>query len=413
MENDKLIEEIMKYSHSFGKNVSVSFLRAEVERRLQEIYDQKNIFISTGGSRAGLLAAITAIKGGGSILAARNCTKEVFDALSLNRRKVRYLYPKELFPDSLIYGSVQPAEVEAALQAHKDIDAVVITSPTLEGVVSDVEAIAKIVHRAGAVLIVDESYGAHFPYHDDFPVSAIYLDADVVVQSPGKTLPIPDQTALVFVNTDMELTRKIKVALNSFTAADASAFLLAGLGYGINWAYDNEKAFTDFLADLKDFRNKFSRIEAVTLMEKEEGIFDLDPSHMVLFSDKMDGQDFALFLEEEQNVAAEAFGLDHMILGNTVLDGKDRLKKIYSALLASTLKFKYRQPKTLSEKQLEQIAILTIQPLDKEYRDFVYITPPGCPLIAPGELFTKQRKEKILEFINKGLNVEIWERYFS
>ena len=204
MENDKLIEEIMKYSHSFGKNVSVSFMRAEVERRLQEIYDQKNIFISTGGSRAGLLAAITAIKGGGSILAARNCTKEVFDALSFNRRKVRYLYPKELFPDSLIYGSVQPAEVEAALQAHKDIDAVVITSPTLEGVVSDVEAIAKIVHRAGAVLIVDESYGAHFPYHDDFPVSAIYLDADVVVQSPGKTLPIPDQTALVFVNTDME-----------------------------------------------------------------------------------------------------------------------------------------------------------------------------------------------------------------
>ncbi len=413
MENDKLTEEIIKYSHSFGKNVSASVLAAEVEKRLQEIYDRKNIFISTGGSRTGILAAVTALKGGGSILAARNCSKEVFDALSFNRRKVRYLYPKELMEDSLIYGSIDPAQVEAALNSHKDIDAVIITSPTMEGVVSDVESIARIVHDFGAVLIVDESYGAHFPFHDNFPISAIYLDADIVIQSPGKTLPMPDQTGLVFVNTDMELTRKIKVALNSFTAADASSFLLAGIGYGLNWAYDNEKAFTAFLADMDDFRSKFRRIEAVSLLEKEAGIFDLDPTRLVLFSDKMDGQDFALFLEEEQNIAAEAFGLEHMILGNTVLDGKERLKKIYSALLASTLKFKYRMPRPLSDKQVEQISILTILPLDKEYRDFVYITPPGCPLIAPGEMFTKQRKEKIIELINKGLNVEIWERYFS
>lgn len=413
MENEKLVEEIIKYENSFGKNVTAGNLTQEIEKRLQEIYDKKDIFISTGGSRAGLMAAITALKGGGSVLVARNCSKEVFDALSFNRRKVRYIYPKELIPETLIYGSLDPFAVEEALKSHRDIDAVILTSPTVEGVVSDIEKIAEVVHKAGAVLIVDESFGAHFPFHDKFPISAIFLGADVVIQSPGKVLPMPDQTGLVFVNTDMELTRKIKVALNSFTAADASPFLLAGLGYGIDWAYENEKAFTDFLSALDDFREKIWHMEAVSLLEKEERIFDLDPARMVLFSDKMDGQDFALFIEEEQKVAAEAYGAEHIIINNTVVEGKEKLKKIYSALLASTLRFSYRPPRELSEKQLEQIAILTVQPLDKEYRDFVYIYPPGCPLIAPGELYTKQRKEKIMELINKGLNVEIWERYFS
>lgn len=413
MENDKILKEILEYRQNFGENDSISFLREEVEHQLQDIYDMPDIYISTGGSRAGLMAAITAIKSGGSILVARNCSKEVFDAVSFNRRKVRYFYPKEIIPDTWIYGSIQPEEIEAALNRHRDIDAVIITSPTMEGVISDVKTIAGIVHRAGAVLIVDESLGAHFPFHEKFPVSAIYSDADVVIQSPGKMLPMPDQTALVFVNTSMELTRKIQVALNSFTVEDASAFLLTGLSYGLNWAYENEKAFTDFLEGLEDFRDKFRNIEAISLLEIGEEIFDLDPSRMVFFSDKMDGQDFALFLESEQNVFSEGYGPEHVIFGNTVLDGKESLRKLYSALLASTLKFKFRTPKILSEKQLGQIAILSIQPLNREYRDFVYMTPPGCPLIAPGETYTLQRKEKIVELINKGLNVEIWERYFS
>ncbi len=413
MENDKILKEIMEYRQSFEDNISGPFLRAEVEQQLQDIYDMPDIYITTGGSRAGLMAAITAIKNSGSILVARNCSKEVFDALSFNRRKVRYLYPKEIIPDTWIYGSIPPEEIEAALNRHRDIEAVILTSPTMEGVISDVKTIARIVHRAGAVLIVDESLGAHFPFHENFPVSAIYSDADVVIQSPGKMLPMPDQTALVFVNTSMELTRKIQVALNSFTAEDASAFLLTGLSYGLNWAYENEKAFTDFLADLEDFRNKFRNITSVSLLEMGEEIFDLDPSRMVFFSDKMDGPDFALFLESEQNVLVKGYGPEHVILGNSVLDGKEPLKKLYSALLASTLKFQFCTPKMLSERQLDQIAILSIQPLNQEYRDFVYMTPPGCPLIAPGELFTLERKEKIVELINKGLNVEIWERYFS
>ena len=80
-----------------------------------------------------------------------------------------------------------------------DIQAVLIVSPTYDGIVSDVEAIAKIVHKAGLPLIVDEAHGAHFAYGDAFPKSALELGADAVIQSVHKTLPSLTQTALLHV----------------------------------------------------------------------------------------------------------------------------------------------------------------------------------------------------------------------
>ncbi len=55
-----------------------------------------------------------------------------------------------------------------------------MTSPTYDGVVSDVKRIAEIVHRYDIPLIVDEAHGAHFHFSDYFPVSAAELGADVV-----------------------------------------------------------------------------------------------------------------------------------------------------------------------------------------------------------------------------------------
>ena len=53
-------------------------------------------------------------------------------------------------------------DVEKALVENPKIRAVVIVSPTYDGVVSDVKAISEVVHKKGIPLIVDEAHGAHF-----------------------------------------------------------------------------------------------------------------------------------------------------------------------------------------------------------------------------------------------------------
>ena len=113
---------------------------------------------------------------------------------------LRQLVPVYLYPEDTAYGiqgQVTPQMVQKQLKQTPDIRAVVITSPTYDGVVSDIQSIADTVHAYGIPLIVDEAHGAHFRFSDYFPVSAADLGADVVIQSFHKTLPAMTQTAVL------------------------------------------------------------------------------------------------------------------------------------------------------------------------------------------------------------------------
>lgn len=91
------------------------------------------------------------------------------------------------------------------LKKNSDTEAVLIVSPTYDGMVSDVQAIADVVHRYGLPLIVDEAHGAHFSFGgEEFPASAIDCGADLVIQSLHKTLPSLTQTAVLHLTREGE-----------------------------------------------------------------------------------------------------------------------------------------------------------------------------------------------------------------
>ena len=91
-----------------------------------------------------------------------------------------------------INGGISPERVERYLEENTDVQAFLLTSPTYDGVVSDIKTIAEVVHRHKIPLIVDEAHGAHLHYSKYFPVSAADLGADIVIQSFHKTLPSID-----------------------------------------------------------------------------------------------------------------------------------------------------------------------------------------------------------------------------
>ena len=166
------------------------------------LYGSDRTWYLVNGSTCGLLSAISAaVSHGGKILVSRNCHKAVYHGIYLNHLEAVYVYPQPV-PGLGIQGGILPEDVENALKNDPDIQAVLIVSPTYDGIVSDVEAIAKIVHKAGLPLIVDEAHGAHFAYGDAFPKSALELGADAVIQSVHKTLPSLTQTALLHVKNN-------------------------------------------------------------------------------------------------------------------------------------------------------------------------------------------------------------------
>ena len=179
----------------------------EGQERLATLFGADQSYYLVNGSTAGILAAVCACAPRGSrILIARNCHKSVYHAVRLRELRTEYVYPQET--DFDIQGSIDPEEVWRKLEEFPDTAAVVITSPTYDGVVSDIRAIAQAVHVHGIPLIVDSAHGAHFGFSGLFPEKAITLGADIAVESLHKTLPSFTQTAVLHVQKTVSSPRR-------------------------------------------------------------------------------------------------------------------------------------------------------------------------------------------------------------
>ena len=114
---------------------------------------------------------------------------------------------------------------------HPEIRAVFVTSPTYEGIVSDIQGIAATAHRHGAALIVDEAHGAHLPFGDGnyFPDGALQEEADLVIQSLHKTLPSLTQTAILHLKSQILDAKKVEQYLSVYQSSSPSYILVASM----------------------------------------------------------------------------------------------------------------------------------------------------------------------------------------
>lgn len=86
-------------------------------------------------------------------------------------------------------GIPEPAEATAVARAIFEFrpNAVLVTSPTYQGLVQDIASLAAACGRAGIPLLVDAAHGAHFGFAPDFPPSPVAAGASAAVISLHKT----------------------------------------------------------------------------------------------------------------------------------------------------------------------------------------------------------------------------------
>lgn len=238
------------------------------------LYGADEAFLLVNGSSAGIMAAICgAAKAGDNVIVARNVHRSVINSLYLGQLNPVYIYPDMINREAGIYGEVKAEEIEAILKDRKDNDikAVIITSPTYEGIVSDVRAIADVVHRYGAVLIVDEAHGAHFGFHEAFPVNAVKLGADAVIMSIHKTLPAFTQTALLMVNYGRIDVERIRMYWNMYQSTSPSYILMASIDNCITLLKDNAKdLFDKYVERLIKLREEIGKLKYIKLLETDD-----------------------------------------------------------------------------------------------------------------------------------------------
>lgn len=219
----------------------------QAQEKAAKIYGTKSTHFLTNGSTSGIIAAVLAtVKSGDKVLIWDKAHQSHFNAIKLAGAKPVF-YQIEKDNEWSVYTQTKAGIIEQILEHNNlsnknlgkaknindgTIKAVIVTSPTYEGIVSDIKSIKKVCEKYGACLIVDEAHGALYPFCDELPESAIYQGADFVIQSLHKTAGGLNPTALIHCNA---LSREINNALDMITTTSPSYPLLASIEKNINY----------------------------------------------------------------------------------------------------------------------------------------------------------------------------------
>ena len=430
------------------------------------IYGADRSWYLVNGSTCGILSAVfAATENGGKLLTARNCHKAVYHAICLNRLEAEYLYPEEI-TEFGINGGIRAEDVRKALEKDAmrcagnsgdvrgkitKIQAVLITSPTYEGVVSDIRAIADAAHEYGIPLIVDEAHGAHLEFADQchsFPKSALKYGADLVIQSLHKTLPSFTQTAILHVKGKLVDQDRVSRYLSMFQTSSPSYLFMAGMERCIRYMDgDGRNEMVRYEERLEHFMKRMEGLQVLEILDREicgkyRTVVGWDPSKIVVSTMRAEdfhGEELAETLRRKYHLEMEMTAPEYVIAMTSLMDTEEGFERLGTALLEidgalrrrmepeqqkekGELKEKERceTPEGLESKLSHPIRrMLICEAMDadtertafqdtvgKVSAEFVYLYPPGIPIIAPGEVFTDAIVEKIMAYKAAGLLVQ-------
>lgn len=410
-----------------------------------DLYHSEETAFIVNGSTAGLLAAIAGIcSDGGEILAARNCHKAVYHAIELHHLKPYYVYP----PINTRYGiseGIYPQDVDKMWITHPNIQAVVITSPTYDGVVSDIQAICETAHKHHVPVIVDEAHGAHFNFSEYFPASAVSCGADVVIQSTHKTLPAMTQTALIHLNGTLINREKIRRMLTIYQTSSPSYILMGSIDSCLHMLAERGKnLYTDYTVRLEKLRSAIHRNCHWIRMPEYSDLDpkyskDYDRSKLVLSvrNTGMTGKMLHEKLLKKYQLQMEMVSADYVLAMTAVGDSQDGYQRLLQALIEMDTEIDDR----LKEQGLKGTGALlqavneeavydlnelpaveqrmsiydaeqscrvscTLEESDgRAAADYIYLYPPGIPLVTPGEIITERVIAVIQRWLEHGLHV--------
>lgn len=423
----------------------------EAQIRAARIYHADETHFLINGSTVGILSAIAGVtKKGDTILVARNCHKSVYHAIYMNELNPVYLYP-EFNHCAQLNTEVSVDDVREALDKYTSIRAVVIVSPTYDGVVSDVEAIAEAVHEKGIPLIVDEAHGAHFGFHPYFPQNANTRGADIVIHSLHKTLPALTQTALLHINGSLASRKGVREYLRMLQSSSPSYVLMSSIDSCIDMLENRRKELFDpYVKMLEKMRGWLRQLKRLELVETE----NFDRSKIVISVRHADMSSKRLYriLLNEYHLQMEMVAGTYILAMTSIGDTEDGMERLARALKeidaqadermrsgncleetptiigASLPRPEVVYNSSVMENMLDEAAIGAV-PGSKvrclPWRDsvgyisteYAYLYPPGSPLIVPGERVSQEAVDMLqwyhnLRFAIEGLKedqyIEVW-----
>lgn len=439
--NTKLLGEKLPYKiditeiSGFDDLHHAEGLIKNIEEKAKRIYESKRSFLLVNGSTCGILAGIRSyVNFGDKVLVARNCHRSVYNAIEINGLDPIYMLPKigidGIDRNILVY------DVEENLKEHKDIKLVVLTSPTYEGVISDISSIVSISHKYNVPVLVDEAHGAHLKFMENLcKKEALNSGADIVVQSLHKTLPSLTQTAIMHIQGDLVRKENVSRELAIFETSSPSYILMSSIEECLDILQKNGKElFKNYQNNLKYFYDESKKLKNLKILgneilEENKDYYDFGKIVIKTNETNIIGKELSDILRKEYKIELEMSSLNYALAMTSICDSKEHFSRLLDALKKIDEKLVKKEKSNKDEKESrdkkwyqfllpkKEISILeAIKNNNSEFEDYkktegkiskeyIWIYPPGIPLITPGEKINKEIIRKIEEFEKAGIEV--------
>ncbi len=370
---------------------------------------ERSWFLHNGSTAGNQIMLMATCHPGDVVLTSRNTHKSIVSGLVVSGARPVYIRP-ELDPDSHIAHGVTPQQIEEALDRHPEARAVLIVSPTYYGACSDVAGIAEVAHRHGIPLLVDEAWGAHFPFHPSLPPHAFAAGADMAVTGVHKLLGAFLQASMVHVQGDLVDGARVDVVANMVQSTSASALLRASLDVArMQMATEGEALLAGVIALAEEAREAINRHPRLSCLGKElvgnHGVVALDPTRLVVnvTGAGVSGYEADRLLFEQHHVAVELSDFANVLADVTIGHDRADLDRLVAALaaLADDPHARRLNPTGYVEEALRVLPEQALSPMEAFHApqerapldqsvgrvsaEMAATYPPGIPVLVPGE----------------------------
>lgn len=420
---------------------AVGILR-DAQVRAARVRGAKRTWFLVNGSTVGILTAVSAcVRPGGRILVARNCHKSVYHVIELRGLHPIYLSPK--IDDR--YGICDVIEVEDVarkLKEYPGIQAVLVTSPTFEGVLSDIPGIAEVAHSYGIPLIVDCAHGAHLGYAEGFAPSPVSQGADLVIESLHKTMPAMTQTALLHKCSDRVDDRLIQKYFSIYQTSSPSYVMMATMDQCMDLLETSaESLYAEYRRRLNLLRKRIADMEAskagtkepyVTLLNGSEffrgpgGSYDDTKLILAVRNRRGAGKQLYDLFRDRYHLQMEMAGMDYVMALTSFCDTDEGFDRLYQAIMDMNTNTDenfwkgtpsdtgYARFPVCAEVPDMMSSEAVEYPLEYVKRKdavgrisgaYLFVYPPGVPFCVPGERVTDTTMKWIESYEEAGLRV--------
>jgi arginine/lysine/ornithine decarboxylase len=389
----------------------------EAEELASEVFGSDHSYFLINGTTCGNEAMIiTTAFEGEKIAIPRNAHKSALMGLIISGAEPVYIMP-ELSGEWGIQGGVTPEEVEKTLKSNPECKGVMIVSPTYYGICSDLEGIAKVCHKYGAALLVDEAHGAHMYFSDKLPKGALEQGADMCAQSIHKVTGSLTQSSMLHVKSELVDVEKLEANLHIVQSTSPSYILMTSLDMARHDLAIHGIEMIDNAVELAEYaRAEINKIDGMVCLGKEvvgsKGIKDIDLTRLIINGKKLGitGFELSRVLEEEYNVDLELSDYINGLAIVTYANTKEDMQRLIGALKKIAEEritdseiindvFLPKQPEyVMSPRQAyfsKSKALPWKEVKGKIAAEMIAPYPPGIPVIYPGELMTEQVWEYI------------------